>query len=87
MKELAKFTQLRTLNLDNNSIEYMEDIPEFSSLDTLSIAYNDLTDVDNLIENVLEKVGFSSQEIVPAAAIFESAEESAEPAAGLRDGV
>ena len=53
MKELSKFTELRTLNLDNNSIEYMEEIPEFLHLDTLSLAYNDLTDIDNLIENVL----------------------------------
>ena len=60
----------------------MEDIPEFSNLDTLSIAYNDLTDIDNLIENVLEKVSIAFHS-VPSPAIFESTQESTQPTTSL----
>ena len=31
-------------------------IPEFKSLDTLSLAYNDLTDLDELVETIQERV-------------------------------
>ena len=54
--DLQRFTNLKTLILDHNNFTNMRYFPELPNLQTLSLAYNSLRDLDQALSIIHTKV-------------------------------
>ena len=52
VSQLEKFTNLKVLILDHNNLTNMRSFPAFSQLETLSLAYNTMRDLDQALIHV-----------------------------------
>ena len=55
VKELGRFTNLKTLVLDHNNFTNMRYFPELPQLETLSLAYNSVRDLESTLTTIHTK--------------------------------
>ena len=55
VSDLGRFTNLKTLVLDHNNFTNMRYFPELPNLETLSLAYNSVRDLDQTLTTIHTK--------------------------------